>query len=253
MKRLFIDIETSPNLVYSWSVGYRTRLDYQNIIEERTIICVCYKWENEKQVKFLKWDADRQDKSIIEGIVPVLNDADVIIGHNINKFDLPWIRTRALVHNIPTNPHWRTFDTLDFAKKRMRLNSNRLDYLGKLLLGEGKIHTSFDLWKQAYAGDKKALSEMIKYCQKDVELLERVWGRLSKHSAATSHAGVESGGEKWSCPHCGSANVNHKRASLTATGIIKHQIWCQNPKCKRYYMISDKAFQGRSWKKKNVA
>ena len=43
IKRLFFDIETSPNIVYSWRTGYNLTITTENIITERAIICISYK------------------------------------------------------------------------------------------------------------------------------------------------------------------------------------------------------------------
>ena len=40
IKRLFFDIETSPNIGYFWRAGYKLNIGADNIIEERKIICI---------------------------------------------------------------------------------------------------------------------------------------------------------------------------------------------------------------------
>ena len=42
IKRLFFDIETSPNIVFAWRIGYNLSLQTHDIIEERKIICISY-------------------------------------------------------------------------------------------------------------------------------------------------------------------------------------------------------------------
>jgi len=249
MRRLFIDIETSPNIVFSWSTGYKTFIDYQNIIRERSIICICYKWADEKAVKFLKWDGKQNDKSMVAKIISVLNEADEVIGHNIEQFDLPWIRTRAMFHGIRTNPHYKCVDTLKYSRMKMYLNSNKLDYLARYLGVGCKIKTEFALWKKiALYNDKKALAKMIKYCKMDVLLLERVYDKLAEHMAAQTHAGVMAGSDKWTCPHCGSANVHAEKTRVSALGSVKHQMQCNVDG--RYYTVSDKTFRDYSEKRK---
>jgi hypothetical protein len=65
-KRLYFDIETSPNIGLFWSAGYKQKIDYSNIIKERAIICICYKWEDEKQVHSLNWDKNQSDKKLLQ-------------------------------------------------------------------------------------------------------------------------------------------------------------------------------------------
>jgi DNA polymerase III epsilon subunit-like protein len=242
MKRLFIDIETSPNIVCSWRTGYKISIDEQNIIKERAIICICYKWEHEKTVKFLKWDDKQNDKKMVQAIVGVLNQADEIVGQNILDFDIAWIRTRAVFHNIITNPHYKIIDTLKFARRNMYFNSNKLDYLGNYMGFGGKIKTEFGLWKKILLeNDKKALVLMIKYCQRDVILLEKVYQRLADHMPAHTHSGVLDGNDRWTCPKCSSSNVNLHLTRVSATGVLKRQFICR--KCGRNYTVSDKVYR----------
>ena len=242
MNRLFIDIETSPNVCFTWRVGYKIKIDCDNIIKERAIICICYKWEHEKIVKFLKWDKKQNDKKMVEAIIPVLNQADEIVGQNIERFDVAWIRTRAAIHGVPTNAHYKIIDTLQYVRRKMYFNSNKLDYLGKILGVGGKIKTEFSLWKKVVLNnDKQALNQMIKYCKRDVILLENVYHKLAEHMASQTHIGVLEGSDKWTCAKCGSSNVNLNLTRVSAMGVLRRQMICR--KCGHHYTISNKSFQ----------
>jgi predicted PolB exonuclease-like 3'-5' exonuclease len=243
MKRLFLDIETSPNLVLSWRTGYKINIDSENIIKERAIICVCYKWENEKTVKFIKWDKNQNDKKIIEQIIPVLDEADELVGHNIEAFDLAWIKTRAIYYGIITSPHYKCIDTLLFARKRLYFNSNKLEYLARYLGVGGKIKTEFNLWKRiTLENHKPSLDKMVIYCKMDVLLLERVYHRLQNHMVMQTHAGVLNGLSKWTCPKCSSSVVHTAKTRITAQGTVKKQMACN--KCGHTYTISQTVWNG---------
>ena len=99
-KRLFFDIETSPNIVFSWNIGRDISIDYENILNERAIICICYKWENDKKIHHLTWNKG-DDKKMIQEFARIIDSADEVIGHNSDRFDVKWVRTRALFHKIP--------------------------------------------------------------------------------------------------------------------------------------------------------
>jgi hypothetical protein len=242
MKRLFIDIETAPNVVFSWRTGWKISIDAQNIIEERAIICICYKWEHEKIVKFLTWDAQQSDKRMIQSVLKTLESADEIVGQNIERFDIPWIRTRALYHGLSPDPYYKTIDILQFAKRNLYLNSNKLDYVGQYLGFGGKLKTDFNLWKEIVLNNnKKSLATMIKYCKRDVVLTENVYHKFSDSMAIHTHAGVLDGNEKWTCPRCSSSAVCLNKTRVTALGTVKRQFICR--KCGRVYSISDKSYQ----------
>ena len=238
VKRLIYDLETSPNTGYFWRTGYNLSLTHDNIIKERAIICIAWTWEDSKYVYSYTWDKG-DDKQMIKDFLVVAEEADELIAHNGDKFDMRWFQGRCLIHGLPPLPKFKTVDTLKIARKHFNLNSNRLDYLGKLLLNEGKIHTDFDLWKCVMAGNKKALKEMVTYCEGDVCLLERVWKRLEPWHKPATHAGVHQGLTRWSCPHCASESVRKKKTNVSAAGIRTHQMQCN---CGKYFSIPENVF-----------
>jgi hypothetical protein len=243
LRRLFWDIETSPNIMFSWRCGSKLFLGHDNIIRERAIICICYKWEDQKQVHSLTWD-DGDDRAMVEQFAKVIAEADEMVAHNGDKFDIRWFNGRNLIHGMPPVSPAKTVDTLKMAQRHFYLNSNRLDYLGKILLGEGKIHTDFGLWRDIVLdNDPVAMSKMVRYCKKDVELLERVWGRLRDYEPPKTHAAVLASGnceDRWMCPHCGASNVKKSKTRATARGFVQHQMLCRD--CDRYYSIADSVF-----------
>lgn len=240
IKRLFVDIETSPNVVLSWRLGYKVKLDHDNLLQERAIICACWKWQGIKKVGYAQWSSNGDDRPVLQGVIPEMNEADEIVMHNGDSFDLPWIKTRCIYHGIPT-AHYKTIDTLQWARRKFLFNSNRLDYIGKYLGIGGKVKTEFNLWKSVVLErDNGALKRMVNYCKRDVELLEQVYNRLAAHMPAKTHAGVMAGNDKWSCPHCASESVKASKAQITALGAVRRQMQCKS--CGRYYSISNCAY-----------
>lgn len=241
IKRLFFDVETSPNVVLSWRTGYKLNIPHENILQERALICICYKWEHKKKVESLTWNKGC-DRHMVEEFLEVAKEADEIVGHNGDRFDIKWLNTRALFHRLGPVPKWKTIDTLKIAKSLFMFNSNRLDYLGQHLLGEGKISTGFGLWKDICLNNcPKAMKEMVKYCKKDVDLLQRVWEVMRSYAPATSHAGVIGGMDKWTCPHDGSTEVYKSKTRTTRMGTVQHQMHCKT--CGAYYTISQRAYE----------
>lgn len=238
-KRLYFDIETSPNVGFFWNAGYKQNIPYENIITERAIICICYKWEGEKKVSSLHWDKKQSDKKMLQEFIKVANKSDEMIGHNGDKFDLTWIRTRCLFHNIPMFPEYKTIDTLKFSRSKFRFNSNRLNYLGQYLGLGSKLKTGFDLWRNIVLSNcDKSLNKMIRYCKRDVLLLESVFQRLNNYLPAKTHYGVIGGAEKNSCPECGGRLIGHKRR-VSAAGVAKLQSSCRE--CGKYHTIPEKS------------
>lgn len=181
VKRLFFDIETSPNLVFSWRIGNKISLSPENIVNERAIICICYKWEGEDKVYCLSWDRG-DDKEMLTKFCKVMDSADEVVGQNSDRYDIKWIRARAIYHNIPLSVKFNSIDTLKMAKAGFNFNSNRLNYMGQYLGVGEKIHTEYNLWKDIVLDNsKKAMDEMVTYCAQDVKLLENVYNKLQEY------------------------------------------------------------------------
>ena len=68
-KRLFFDIETSFNVGIFWRSGYNLSIQPEDIIHERAIICVSWKWEDSEDVKTLSWDKNQSDKKLLEKFI----------------------------------------------------------------------------------------------------------------------------------------------------------------------------------------
>jgi hypothetical protein len=236
---LYFDIESAPNIGFFWKSGFKLQIGPQNIIKERAIICICYKWEEEKEAHFLTWDSKQSDKKMLQQFAKVLNSADEIIGHNGDRFDLPWVRTRCLKYGIEMYPKYITIDTLKIARSKFNFNSNKLDYIAGYLGIGHKIKTDFNLWTDIVLHkDKKAMDAMVKYCKMDVILLEKVFKALSSHIDPKTHYGVVFGQDRGSCPECGSDElvVNNRRTS--ASGLVKIQFRCKN--CGKFSSKTDK-------------
>lgn len=181
-RKLFFDVESSPNLVTTWRIGNKISIPAEAIVKERALICISYKWSDSDKVYSIAWDNGDDYKMLVE-FSKIINDADEIVTQNGDRFDIKFLRTRCLFHDIPFNSKFNSIDTLKMAKSGFYFNSNRLDYMGKVLVDEQKIKTSYDLWtKIVFNNDKQALKDMQTYCNQDVLLLEKVYNKLQKYS-----------------------------------------------------------------------
>jgi uncharacterized protein YprB with RNaseH-like and TPR domain len=180
-KVLFYDIEVGPNVVYSWRIGNKVNLSTDTIISERQILCISYKWRGDSKVHSLTWNGS-DDKELMIKFAAIMNTADEVIGHNSDKYDVKFVRTRCLVHGVPLNVKFNQLDTLKFARAGFAFNSNKLDYISQYLGLGAKIKTDFQLWKDVLNGSKEALDRMVKYCNQDVLVLEKVYETLQPYS-----------------------------------------------------------------------
>ena len=234
---LFYDIETSLQPVAVFSLLHNDYIDPSSILSERYIISGSWKWEGKKEIHAVSVldDAKRYRKNphddyhVVKTLHKLLSDADVIVGHNSDSFDKRWIETRALIHGFPALPPIASIDTFKVAKARLYLNSNKLDYIGRLLGVGRKIKTTNGLWLRVLHGDKQAVKEMVRYNKQDVALLEQVYLKLRPYVA--NHISRELFGGV-GCPRCGSTKIQ-SRGGHRAISRVYRRWQCQ--KCSGWF------------------
>lgn len=252
IKRLFFDIETSPLVAYSWRIGYKINLNYDNVIEHAKVICISYKWEGEDKVHSLAWDKNLCDKQMLIDFVKIANSADEIIAHNGDRFDIKWLRTRCIFHRVQMFPSYRTLDTLKKAKAHFRFPNNKLDTIVQYLGVGAKVkHEGFEMWRKCMLGDKQALKDMIHYCEGDIVALEDAYFTMQNYIKNNTHVGTHNGKLKASCPNCGSENIGLLKNNFTALGTIKRQMECDP--CGYVYETSNSAWRQFLEMKQNAA
>lgn len=237
INRLFFDIETSPCLGWFWRPGYQTNLNYGNVIEDAKIICICYKWNYSPKIYYLKWDKNQCDKEMMIKFIEIMHKADEIVGHNSDRFDTKWLRTRAMIHDIDMMPDFKSIDTLKQARQLLNLPSNRLDSIGKYFNLGQKLENEPNLWHKVWReNNQAALMRMIKYCKQDVNLLEQWFDKLNKYiKPKTSMAS-----KKGNCPECNHTEFKFNGHRVSARLGQSVQLQCK--KCFKHHTISLKQF-----------
>lgn len=216
---LLYDIESLPNVCTTWGLFDQT-IPFDSILQEKTIICVSYKWLDEKKIHTIGYKGTSEEE-LLKEFYEVLQQADIIIAHNGDRFDLPMLNARAITYSINPLPHIVSVDTLKVARKYFRFNSNKLDYLGKFLGCGRKIHNAPGLWLKVLAGDEKALEQMIKYNRQDVIVLEKVYLKLRGYIQNHPNVNIFKDEVIFACPNCGSENIQSRGMRVTKTRRYK--------------------------------
>jgi len=221
-KILLFDIETAPNLAYVWGKYEQNVIDYQH---EWYMLTFAYKWYGEKKVHgralpdyrgYKKGSMD--DKKLVSELRDLFDEADIIVGHNGDQFDIKKSNARFLVHGLPPPSPYKTVDTKKVAKKYFNFNSNKLDDLGQHLgLGRKEKHEGFELWLGCMRGDPKSWAHMLKYNKQDVNLLESVYETMKPWM--TNHPNLAAiAGKECACPNCEGGNLQRRGFNYTRTG-----------------------------------
>lgn len=115
------------------------------------------------------------DKRLVTKCIEDMRKFDRLIGHYSTKYDIPFVRTRALSMGLdfPTIGEINHTDVYYMAKRLLCLHSNRQGVVAETLQGND-IKTRIDPkhWIPALRGDKKALAYILDHNKRDTIQLE---------------------------------------------------------------------------------
>ena len=176
----FLDIETS-NLHADFGIilSYCIKDSWSDKIYEAVI--------SAKDVK----RSGEEDVEIVKKCIKDMGKFDRLVTYYGKRFDIPFIRTRALVCKIPF-PEYGTLvhtDLYDTVKHRFRLHSNRLEAACRTILGKtDKTHIDPKYWRGGLRGDPKSLRYILDHNRKDVLDLEKLYNVVAKFSRKTNNS-----------------------------------------------------------------
>ena len=212
-KILIFDIETSTIRGRFWRTG-KQYVSHNQIIDDWFVLGYSAKWlfSTETMSDFVtaKEAVQRDDKRIMQSLYKLINEADILIGHNASKFDIPMVKTRFFLHGFKPPLPFLIIDTLKIAWKEFSFSSAKLDYLSKMILRKEKLHTDYDLWIRCENGDQEALDYMEEYCIMDTELEENVYVEMRPWVHSHPNLPLIMDAKEPACPTCGSFELKEE-------------------------------------------
>jgi len=215
------------------------------------VFCIGWKWLGEKKVNIIRIrETDEfkkdvtDDRGVIEMFRQVLEQADYQVTWYGERFDFPFVNTRALCNNqlpLPMVPHadgWRT------ARKKLKFQNNRLDGVSRaipVLPGkkrELKTYIEGRHWVRAKAGYIDALAYVETHCIADIKVLENVYLTLRPFAVNPPNLSKVIQPEIHGCPACGEKSVHRRGYFVTANGK-KQRVRCQA--CGHWFSLNIKA------------
>jgi RNase_H superfamily len=227
-KVLLYDLETSPNIAYTWGKWEQNVISFQ---KEWELLSVAYKWLGTKKVECITRQdfKDTTEKTLVKELWKLLDEADVVVAHNGDAFDNKKAMAKFIQHNLTPPSPYKSIDTKKIAKNRFNFNSNSLGDLGKTLKLGKKLETGgFDLWLKCMAGDKASWKKMTRYNKQDVSLLEKIY--LKFRAWTPSHPNLALYSENAlgvECPVCSSPHVQ-KRGFNILRVTKRQRLQCQS-------------------------
>lgn len=199
------------NEIKPWT-GKRIHAD--DVKEWPRTICAAWKWYDSSGVEFAaEWEVGGYD-GFMRRVWDVFNDADLIIGHNADRFDARHLMGGWAEMGLPAPSPYKVIDTLKIARGTFAYESNTLDALNKRLGIDAKTD-KYDarIARAAVNGDKEAQETLSAYNRGDIIASEALFDRLRPFARGIPHLGMWSDDEL-ACLSCGS--------TMTATGKTVH-------------------------------
>lgn len=233
---LLFDIETAPSLGAYFELYREGNIVWAE--KDWYILCFVAKWLDSKEVitsalpDYPLYKRNREDdKQVVKALWKLLNEADIVVAHNGDQFDIKKSNARFIEHGLKPPKPYKSIDTKKIAKQYFRFDSNKLDELGRHLGLGRKLQTGgHKLWQDCIKGDKKAWRKMVEYNIQDVKLLEKVYLKflpwIQNHPNFNVYVGSEN-----KCPNCGSKQLMRQGHAYSATGVFQ-QFNCK--KCGRW-------------------
>ena len=178
---LLIDIEASYAMAYVFPSKREQYVAARQIKYHQFYPCAAYKWLGVGKTRIVKTTDDknrfkknfRDDYVVAKEMHDVMSEADVIIAHNGDNFDMKHLNVAFRRHGLGPIPEKKTIDTLKAARKYFAFAGNSLSDLLREFGLDGK-HEKPD-WEKLTDGDEKETNKAAKYCGVDVDRLEPVF------------------------------------------------------------------------------
>lgn len=223
----FFDIENSPIIAAIWQP-----FDAHAIWVERDthLLSFAVKWAGNSRVRtyalpdYRGYARDKHnDAALARDLWKVMDEADIIVAHNGDAFDIKRANARFAVHGLKPPAAPKSVDTLKLARRNFKFDSNKLDNLGRYLgVGRKLPNTGAHLWRACGDGDPNAWRKMRRYNAQDVRLLEAVYLKLRPWG---SHPNINlwTGGD--GCPKCQSSSVRMRGLNY-GKSVVRQRFLC---------------------------
>lgn len=227
---LTLDIETAPTLAYVWR-AWKQNISSVQIVDNSYILSIAAKWLDSEEILYKDNRGGYDGDDLLKWIAELLDEADIIIAHNGQRFDEPWIIGELARLKINPPSPYKIVDTLLTARKHFNFIHNSLDHLCKVFkLKRKSSHAKFvgfKLWIECLANNPAAWDEMEKYNVQDIIILEELYLRILPWMKNHPNMGVYMESDVPVCPKCGSKHVHFR--GYTHTNVSKfRRFQCQD-------------------------
>lgn len=218
IKILFLDLEIAPTLATVWGL-FNQNVGLNQIVGNSYILSWAAKFEGDEETTYSSLRLTSH-KRMIREIYKLVCKADVIVGYNLDSFDMKILAKEFAMLDLPPPTPYKTIDLLKVVRKRFRFTSNKLDYIVQMFkLGKKTKHQGHELWlscmNKSSADYTEAWDKMEEYNCQDVVLTEKLYNKIK--GWIPNHPNYSAFVNDHVCPNCGGVHLQRRGTSLSAT------------------------------------
>jgi len=229
MKILSIDIETSPNLAYSFELR-NAFIGIDQIVEPSRMLCFAARW-NDERMQFYSEFHHGADQ-MVQKAYDLLEEADVVMHYNGKKFDERRMNNEFYRRGMTRPAPYRRIDLWRASVDAFDFPSSKLAYILRESELPSKVETGgFGLWRGCLDGDPRSWAKMRRYCIQDTKVLWPLYLKMRSWIPGHPSRAIGNG---FVCTNCASPNL--ERRGYRETQVGRYQAyrcrdcgsWCQD-------------------------
>lgn len=186
----------------------------ETVIREPRTTIVCAKFYHDPDViRLAEWDKGGRG-AFLKKVHALMSSADIIVGHNLDGADDPWLRGDLFFPkighkhrpNLLPLPPYKTIDTLKVARTfKTGVQFKSLNALCEILGIPAKTDVyDREAMNRAVAGSVEDRERLTEYCAGDVIATQGLFDWLRPHIKNHPHLFVDSQDKLTTCNRCGS-------------------------------------------------
>lgn len=222
---LILDVERVPGITQQrwWDRRdlQKRYIHHDSVVREPRTTIVCAKWYDQPDVlRFAEWDRGGRGK-FLRDVHALMRQADIIVGHNLDGADVPWLEGDFYFPRIGHNhrpkldpmPPRKTVDTLKVARKfKSGVPFKSLNALCTILDIPAKTDVyDPDAMERALAGSQADRDRLVEYCAGDVVATQGLYDWFRPHIKNHPALFVDGKDKLTTCNRCGHDTEPTKR------------------------------------------
>jgi hypothetical protein len=210
-KILILDVERLPGIStqYWWDRGdLKNRYIHYETVERHprtTIVCAKFYFDDEV-IQLAEWDRGGR-KRFLQRVHDLLSKADIIVGHNLDAADIPWLKGDMHIEaGLPPLPPFKTVDTLKVLRREFKTGApfKSLDAFCQIVGLPAKTDRyDRQAMERAVAGNKEDRERLTAYCVGDVLAGQAIYDWCRPHMKAHPALFVDGKDKLTTCHRCG--------------------------------------------------